>query len=188
MPGSVETWISIPPHRRPKSWRNLDIDDPVVPLRLNLYGHPKAGLYWEQHCAKNILQNGFEKMRGWDNVFQHRQKKLWLSVYVDDFKLVGAKENIAPMWEALKKSIDLEPPIPLQNNVYLGCKQEPEAPDADAVQQKAFIFNGFFMNKHAQDMADAERRAPKGDAPASKSSDIASRKGMQSHSDEKDSI
>ena len=92
------------------------------------------------------------------------------------------------MWEALKKSIDLEPPVPLQDNVYLGCKQEPEAPDAEAVQQKALIFNGFFMNKHAQDMADAERRAPKGDAPASKSSTIAPRKGMQSHSDEKDSI
>ena len=117
-------------------------------MRLNLYGHPKAGLYWEQHCAKHILSNGFTKMRGWDNVFQNKAKKLWLSVYVDDFKLVGAKENIAPMWKSLMRTIDLEPPIALHNNVYLGCKQEPEKFDKLAVQQKNDIFQGFFMNKH----------------------------------------
>ena len=141
MDGSVETWITLPPHKRPRNWKNLGYDDPVVPLRLNLYGHPKAGLYWEQHCARNILKNGFEKMRGWDNVYQHKLKKLWLSVYVDDFKMVGAAENLKPMWQQLMKSIDLEPPIALQSNVYLGCKQEPEVPNAIAVQQKADIFH-----------------------------------------------
>ena len=38
----TETWISLPPHRRPKSWAG--IQDPVCPLELNLYGHPLAGL------------------------------------------------------------------------------------------------------------------------------------------------
>ena len=60
------------------------------------------------------------------------------------------------------KSIDLEPPIALQSNVYLGCKQEPEVPDQDAIAQKSLIYQGFFMMKHAQDAADAERIAPKG--------------------------
>ena len=71
---SIETWITLPPHRRPKKWKTLDYDEPVVPLRLNLYGHPKAGLDWEQHCSKHILSNGFEKMRGWDNVYQHNSR------------------------------------------------------------------------------------------------------------------
>ena len=68
--------------------------------------------------------------------YQHPTKKLWLSVYVDDFKLVGDKDAIAPMWKALMKSIDLEPPIPLQSNVYLGCKQEPESPDTGAFSRR----------------------------------------------------
>ena len=71
-------------------------------------------------------------------------------------RLVGDKASIGPMWKALMKTIDLEPPIPLQSNVYLGCKQEPEIPDKGAIQQKAQIFQGFFMNKHAQDDADAK--------------------------------
>ena len=41
----TETWISLPYHKRPKSWEN--IEDPVCPLLLNLYGHPLAGLLWE---------------------------------------------------------------------------------------------------------------------------------------------
>ena len=44
----IETWISLPKGRRPKSW-DL-IEDPVCPLILNLYGHPLAGLLWEKHC------------------------------------------------------------------------------------------------------------------------------------------
>ena len=45
-----ETWISLPPHRRPKSWSN--VQDPVVKLLVNLYGHPLAGLFWERHFQR----------------------------------------------------------------------------------------------------------------------------------------
>ena len=34
MPEHVETWISLPPHKRPASWRN--IENPVCPLVRNL--------------------------------------------------------------------------------------------------------------------------------------------------------
>ena len=35
-------WIRLPRHKWPNSWSN--IDDPVVTLERNLYGHPLAGL------------------------------------------------------------------------------------------------------------------------------------------------
>ena len=73
-------------------------------------GIPRLASTGRQHCAKNILSNGFARMRGWDNVYQHKTLQLWLSVYVDDFKLVGAKGNIGPMWKSLMKTIDLDPP------------------------------------------------------------------------------
>ena len=40
-----DMWIRLPRHTWPKSWMN--IEDPVVPLERNLYGHPLAGLMWE---------------------------------------------------------------------------------------------------------------------------------------------
>ena len=35
-------WIRLPRHKWPKSWSSME--DPVVPLERNLYGHPLAGL------------------------------------------------------------------------------------------------------------------------------------------------
>ena len=38
--------IRLPKHKWPKSWSS--VEDPVVPLERNLYGHPLAGLLWER--------------------------------------------------------------------------------------------------------------------------------------------
>ena len=78
----TETWITLPPHRRPKSWKN--IQDPVCPLLLNLYGHPSAGLLWEKYQEGILLKEGFEKIRGWECLYVHRFEKLFIAAYVDD--------------------------------------------------------------------------------------------------------
>ena len=39
------------------------------------------------------------------NVSLYIGKKTFLSVYVDDIKLAGKKQNLDPMWKVLKKSI-----------------------------------------------------------------------------------
>ena len=43
---SPDIWIRLPRHKWPKSCAN--IEDSVVPLERNLYGHPLAGLLWER--------------------------------------------------------------------------------------------------------------------------------------------
>ena len=40
-----DIWIRLPRHKWPKSWSSME--DPVVPLERNLYGHPLARLLWE---------------------------------------------------------------------------------------------------------------------------------------------
>ena len=121
----VETWVSLPFNRRPKHWDS--IDQPVCLLKLNLYGHPLAGLLWEKHCQKAIFRAGFERIPGWECLFVHRAKGLFLSIYVDDFKMAGRKENIKPMWDLLSNKewgLDLETPVPVYENVYLGNAQQ----------------------------------------------------------------
>ena len=46
----VETWVSLPRNRRPSSWDKYK--DPVCKLRVNLYGQPLAGLYWENFATE----------------------------------------------------------------------------------------------------------------------------------------
>ena len=58
------------------------------------------------------------------NVYLYIIKKgLFLSVYVDDIKLAGKKQNIDPMWEVLNKEVDLGEPTCFLDHVYLGCTQ-----------------------------------------------------------------
>ena len=73
-----------------KSWSSME--DPVVPLERNLYGHPLAGLLWERQFETILLKYGWEKVSNWECLFVHREKGLFLSVYVDDIK-IGRKET-----------------------------------------------------------------------------------------------
>ena len=54
----------------------------------------------------------------------HHEKGLFLSVYVDDIKLAGKKQNMNPMWNVLNKEVDLGEPISFLDHVYLGCTQK----------------------------------------------------------------
>ena len=68
------------------------------------------------------MQYGWEKVPNWECSFVHREKRLFLSVYVDDIKLAGKKHNIDPMWKVLKE-VDLGEPTSFLDHVYLGCTQ-----------------------------------------------------------------
>ena len=48
-----DMWIRLPRHKWPKSWSNME--DPVVPLERNLYGHLLAGLLWEGQFEKILF-------------------------------------------------------------------------------------------------------------------------------------
>ena len=82
-----DIWIRLPRHKWPKSWSSME--DPVVPLERNLFGHSLAGLLWERQFEKIQLKHGWEKVPNWECLCVHRQKVLFLSLYVDDIKLAG---------------------------------------------------------------------------------------------------
>ena len=72
-----DIWIRLPRHKWPKSWSSME--DPVVPLERNLYGHPLAGLLWERQSEKILLQHGWGKVSKWECLFVHREKKIILT-------------------------------------------------------------------------------------------------------------
>ena len=67
-----DSWIRLPRHKWPKSWSSME--DPVVPLERNLYGHPLAGLLCERQFEKVLLKHGLEEVSNWECVFVHREK------------------------------------------------------------------------------------------------------------------
>ena len=80
-----------------------------------------AGLLWESQFEKILLQYGWEKVSSWECLFVQREKGLFLSVFVDDIKLSGKKQNIDPMWKVLMEEVELGEPTSFLDHVYLGC-------------------------------------------------------------------
>ena len=76
-----DVWIRLPKHKWPKSWSSME--DPVVFVERNLYGHPLAGLLWERQFENAFLENFWEKVPNWECLFAHREKGFFLFVYVD---------------------------------------------------------------------------------------------------------
>ena len=117
----TETWVCLPPEARPKSWKGMH--RPVVRLLRALYGHPDAGTFWEEHCDQSVKRAGFRPVHEtWPSCYYHKDYKLFLVVYVDDFKLSGPKQYLKKGWELLRRSINIEPEQPL--GLYLGCQHE----------------------------------------------------------------
>ena len=96
-----DIWIRLPRHKWPKS--SSSMEDPVVPLERNLYGHLLAGLVWERQFEKLLLMYGWEKVSNWECFFVHREKGFFLFVYVDDINLAGKKQNIDSDVESTQK-------------------------------------------------------------------------------------
>ena len=102
-----DIWIRLPKHKWPKSWSSME--DPVVPLERNLYGHPLAGLLW--HTA----------IRESSCLFVNREKRTILICACGRYKLAGKKQNISPTWKTLMKDVDLGDPTSFLDHVYLVC-------------------------------------------------------------------
>jgi hypothetical protein len=119
--GGTDTWIVLPPERRPAAWAGMVL--PVCLLLLALYGHPDSGGYWEKHCEKHLNRVGFVHIGSeWSSCFWHPELLLFLIVYVDDFKMSGPTANLAIGWELTKKGIHIKKPVPTCH--FLGCTHE----------------------------------------------------------------
>ena len=69
----------------------------------------------KSNLRKFLLKHDWEKIPNWECLFVHREKKLFSSVYVDDIKLAGKKQNLDPMWKLLNKEVGFG-----RTNIFLG--------------------------------------------------------------------
>ena len=111
--------MSLPPEAVNNKGFYYQVRDPVVRLKLALYGHPDSPTFWEMHCEGLVATIGFEPYGPeWPSLYFHPELKLMLSMYVDDFKLAGPEDNPPTGWNMLKKVIEMDTPGPA--GLYLG--------------------------------------------------------------------
>ena len=111
------SWSDVEKTARRCRWRNSH--SKIEADERNLYGLFWVGLLWKRQFEKMILKYGLEKVPNWECEFVIREKVPSLSVYVDDIKLAGKKQNTDPMWKILMKDVDLREPTSLLHHVHL---------------------------------------------------------------------
>ncbi len=98
------------------------VREPVVLLLLALDGYPDSPSYWEIHCDGKVVNKGWKVLGPeWPSMYWHPQLKLLLSIYVDDYKMAGPKEDLANGWALLREEVDMDDPA--TPTIYLGCEQ-----------------------------------------------------------------
>ena len=157
-----DVWIRLPKHKWPKS--RAYIEDRVFPLGRNLHGHPLAGILWERQFEKSIDRTWLgKKVPNCECLFVHRKQKLFLSVYVDDIKMAGKKQNLAPMWKTLMKDVDIGEPTSFLDHENLGCTQRECKPNEKIIGQYHKMFESHIS-------AGATEKLPGSDKPRAKTS------------------
>ena len=82
-----------------------------------------------------LFELGWMKIPNWECMFVHRKQGLFFSVYVDDIKMVGNKQNMAPMRKKKKKHVDIDEPTSFLDHVYLGCTQRECKPNETIIEK-----------------------------------------------------
>ena len=107
-----------------KQWNSMR--NPMTILLMALYGHPDSVTMWEVMCDLGVKSVGFSAVGAeWPSVYYHKELKLLLIIYVDDFKLAGPEENLEKGWALLRTTLTIGPEGPL--GMYLGCNQQRES-------------------------------------------------------------
>jgi len=111
-------------------------------LKKALNGHPDSGIFWEEHCEKHVKSVGFEPVGPeWPSCYFNHKLKLFLGIYVDDFKLAGLQSNLRKGWSLLRSGLSID--AESSAGLYLGCAM---------TRGKMKLPNGFEATTHSYDM------------------------------------
>ena len=75
------------------------------------------------------------------NVLDHRKHGLFLSVYVDDIKLAGRKQNLSPMWKKLVKLVDHGEPTSFLDHLCVRCTQRECKSNENTIEEYKKLFD-----------------------------------------------
>ena len=145
------------PRQRPEGCDK--VEDPVVLLERHLYCHPPASLLWERNFEKVIFEKGWAEVPTLKCLHVPKKVGIFLSVYVDDQKKVGQKQNMDSLWKTRQKEVDFEDPTPLIDFLYLGCTQGDAKVDPQAVQSETELFKKLTTTKVADEKDQTEEQS-----------------------------
>ena len=111
-----QTWVILPNELWLDAWFKIfqKTDRICVRLKRSLYGHPKAGRWWQSLLDQKLRALGAVEIPQYPSNYlipwelDGKQYTLLLNVYVDDLTLCGPTCCHESFWSALRKDVKLE--------------------------------------------------------------------------------
>ena len=94
-------------------------------------------------------------------MFVHRKPGLFLSVSVDDIKMAGKKQNMAPMWKKWMKNVDLDETTSFLDHVFLECTQRECKPNETIIERYTRMFESHISAEATEKYWRVKRLTPK---------------------------
>jgi hypothetical protein len=117
------TYVRLPKAWHPPHWKKYK--DPCCRLKLSLYGHPLAGLYWHRYLEEKLVKLRYTKIDGWSSVYFNAETRVGLVIYVDDLLVGGPAKAVKAAMQQIGNVITVEDPHVIDK--YLGCFHKLEA-------------------------------------------------------------
>ena len=102
---------------------------------------------------------GFEPIYGWECLYKHPSRKVFVSIYVDDFQVAGNATEVHKTWIDLGKVLDLDPPVTHAECVYLGYLQKSVPVDIEMLKLQEQMYGTLFAD-HDSQIVDSTETAP----------------------------
>ena len=105
---------------------------------------------------RSFIRTWMGESTNWECMFVHRKQGLRIE-NVDDIKMAGKKQNVAPMWKKLMKNVDLDEPTSFLDHVYLGCTQRECKPNETIIEQYTKMFESRISAKATEELTGWEK-------------------------------
>ena len=107
--GRPETWVRLPRQWWPAEWYNADgaprFADPVIKLRLALFGHPESGAPWDKHLSGILKGLGWRRLHEHPGFWIHKSSAV-MTVYVDDLMMAAPADLEQKLWAELESQVE----------------------------------------------------------------------------------
>ena len=111
------TYVIIPVELWLDEWHSMFAPGTKLAVRLkkSLYGHPKAGRWWQDHLDRQLRSLGAQEMPMYPSNYLipwnigSETVTLLINVYVDDLTLCGDVRCHSDFWSKLREAVKLEP-------------------------------------------------------------------------------
>ena len=113
------------------------IDDLVAPLKWNLFGHPLAGFSLGTITRKFAIRHLMEERTNRKCLYVHQVHGLFLSLDVDDFKMVRRNGTSGTYRKGRRQKSTLKIQRHLRKKLTLGCALNDAKVDPQAIQSRA---------------------------------------------------